>query len=597
VVVTDSKGHPIPDLRQEDFQISEDGHRQDVGSFRAFSDGEPKVDSSSSASSPAPKLEAPSPNVFTNRARGPDTGAVTLVLFDMLNTPIQDQAYARQQLVKFIQAKPKDMQFALCTMSLGTNTHLRMIQGFTPSETVLLAAATGKKATPKETRWQVSTAGNLGNVNTVADLAKEGPTGGFQGLLSALQQGQAVEQVSDTEHRSAITLESMMLLARYLSGIRGRKNIVWLSGSFPISLAATTTFNNIALDNPNYTAKIKRVTNLMAEAQIAIYPVDVRGLIGAGQSASGAGGMGGPSFAGPQDLSGGNMISPTPSIPSDMQALAQEAAERDTLLQFATATGGKAFFNTNGIRDAIATAAEQGSNYYTLSYNPSNKNFDGKFRKIKVQLAEKGYSLHYRQGYYADDLRSSARETELARRASIVAMQHGTPLAHQILFSVRVSPVGSKTKMDAGKIGGILAARSKKAPQNATPSALVEVQHYIVDYTISGSELRFLPLENSKYRNTLTLMATSFNGEGRMLTGVSSLGTRELPAAEFTKIAEGRFGVQSEIDVPLEATSIRLGLQDQMSNRLGTVEIPLPVPPDPELQGAAKNSLPPIEPD
>jgi len=92
-------------------------------------------------------------------------------------------------------------------------------------------------------------------------------------------------------------------------------------------------------------------------------------------------------------------------------------------------------------------------------------------------------------------------------------------------------------------------------------------------------------------------MGTSFNGEGRMLTGVSSLGTRELPAAEFAKIAEGRFGVQWEMDVPIEATSIRLGLQDQMSNRLGTVEIPVPVPPDPEMQAAAKNSLPPIEPD
>jgi hypothetical protein len=91
-------------------------------------------------------------------------------------------------------------------------------------------------------------------------------------------------------------------------------------------------------------------------------------------------------------------------------------------------------------------------------------------------------------------------------------------------------------------------------------------------------------------------MGTSFNREGRMLTGASSLGSRELPPAEFAKVAEGRFGVQWEMDVPLEATSLRLGLQDQMSNRLGTVEIPLPVPPDPEMQ-AAKNSLPPIEPD
>lgn len=593
VVVTDSKGHPIPDLRQQDFQVLEDGRAQDVHSFREFSNGEPKAEEGTTS----PKLEAPSPNVFTNQSHAPDTGAVTLILFDMLNTPIQDQAYARQQLVKFIESKPKNMQFALCTMSLGTTTHLRLVQGFTPNETVLLAAATAKKTTPKETHWQASTSGNFNNVNTVADLAKSGASSGFQGLLSALQQGQAVEQVSDTEDRSAITLESMMLLARYLSGIRGRKNIVWLSGSFPISLAATTTSNNMALDNPNYTAKIRRVTNLMAEAQIAVYPVDVRGLMGAGQSAAGAGGMGGPSVIEPQDISGSSLISPGPAIPSGMQALAQEAAERDTLLQFATATGGKAFFNTNGIRDAIATAAEQGSNYYTLSYNPSNKNFDGKFRKIKVQLAQKGYSLHYRQGYYADELHNSAREAELARRARVVAMQYGTPLAHQILFSVRVSPVGSKTKIDAVKIGGILPAPAKNQGNKPTPSAIVEAQHYVIDYTIDGSELRFVPLENSNYRNTLTLMATSFNREGRMLTGVSMMGTRELPAAEFARVAEGRFGVQSEFDVPLEATSIRLGLQDQMSNRLGTVEIPLPVPPDPEMQRAMRSSLPPIEPD
>lgn len=595
VVVTDSKGRPVPDLGQQNFQIFEDGHPQDVRSFRAFRDGESEQ-SQSSASATA-KSDEPSPNVFTNQTHGPDMGAVTLVLFDLLNTPIQDQAYARLQLVKFLQSKPKNMQFALCTMSLGTNAHLRLIQGFTPDENVLLAAAKAKKATPKETHWQVSTAGNLNNVNTVADLARGGPTSGFQGLLSALQQGQALEQVSDTQDRSAITLESMMLLARYLSGIRGRKNIVWLSGSFPISLAATTNSNNLALDNPNYTEKIRRVTNLMAEAQIAFYPVDVRGLIGAGQSAAGPGGMGGPSVIEPQDPSGSNLISPGPSIPSNLQALAQEAAERDTLVQFATATGGKAFFNTNGIRDAIATAAEQGSNYYTLSYNPTNKNFDGKFRKIKVQLAQKEYSLHYRQGYYADQLHSSEREAELARRARVVAMQQGTPLSHQILFSVRVSPVGAKTKMDTARIGGIVVAPSGNAAKNPTPPAAVEVQHYLLDYTVNGSELRFVPLENSKYRNTLILMATSFNREGRMLTGVSMMGTRELAPAEFARIAEGRFGVQSEIDVPLEATSIRLGLQDQMSNRLGTVEIPLPVPPDPELQHEAKSSLPPVEPD
>jgi hypothetical protein len=42
---------------------------------------------------------------------------------------------------------------------------------------------------------------------------------------------------------------------------------------------------------------------------------------------------------------------------------------------------------------------------------------------------------------------------------------------------------------------------------------------------------------------------------------------------------------------------MRLGVQDQMSNHLGTVDVPLPVPPDPNVPRKTKNTLPEIEPD
>src|SRR5581483_5350557 len=86
VVVTDSKGHPIKGLAEKDFQISEDGHPQDVRSFREFSDDVHPEDASANPMptlTPA-KISTPSPNVFTNQTRAPDAGAVTLVLFDML---------------------------------------------------------------------------------------------------------------------------------------------------------------------------------------------------------------------------------------------------------------------------------------------------------------------------------------------------------------------------------------------------------------------------------------------------------------------------------------------------------------------------------
>jgi VWFA-related protein len=605
VVVTDSKGHPVKGLVQQDFHLAEDGKPQDLHSFREFtgSDDQSKTAPPAPApqSQPTAALSKPSPNVFSNDTRVAESGAVTMILFDLLNTPLQDQVFARQQLIKFLQSKPKNSQLALCTLSGGGSTggargggtsHLRLIQGFTVDETLLLAAAKGGKAMPKNVRWQVSADGTANSASTVADLAQGGQTSGFQGLSAVLQSMQAEQQVTDTDERASITLESMMLLSRYLAGIPGRKNVVWLSGSFPMSISATTNSGNPSLDNPNYTYKIKLITNLLAEAQIAVYPVDVRGLLGGGLSADNSGGMGGPSTVAPSDFSASSVIAPTPNIPQDMQSLARQAAERDTLTQFATATGGKAFYNSNGIREAIETAVEQSSNYYTLSYRPTNKLYDGKFRKIKVMLAEKGYTLHYRQGYYADDSNTIAKDAELSRRTRAVAMQHGSPQSRQLLFSARVVPVGGKKRVDRTTLGDVLVPS-----KTAAPSEAVEVQHYSIDYSFEGSELRFIPLANANYRNVVTLMATSFDREGQMLTGLSNVGTSDLEPAVYQKVIAGEFSVHQEADVPVEAASLRLGIQDQMTNHIGTVEIPLPVPPARDGPRRARTSLPEIEPD
>lgn len=589
VVVTDSKGHPIRGLPQQDFKLEEDGKLQDIRYFRGFTDPDTQA-----VTAPAPVPSPPSklsPNVFSNDTHAPDSGAVTLVLFDLLNTPTADQVYARQQLIKFLQSKPKYAQFALCTMSAG-ESRLQLIQGFTPDETLLLAAAKGKKGRPQGVTWQESAAAMANAVSDTAQLA-QGRSSGFQNLLGALQNVEAHEQIADADERVAVTVDSMMQLARYLSGIPGRKNVIWLSGSFPITLATTANFNDPTLENRNYGNLIKRATNLLADAQIAVYPVDVRGLIGGGIAAAGnTGSMGGSTYVDQADFSPTAVT--TGSIgggaPQELQALAQDAAERDSLIQIAAATGGKAFYNSNGIRDAIATASEQGSNYYTLSYTPANKVYDGKFRKIKILLPEKGYTLHYRQGYFADATYDATKDADLARRTRAVAMQHASPPSRQIRFSVTVGTVGAKKKIDRAILGNALVPAKVR-----DPSAPIEVQHYMIDYTLQGSALRFIPLANATYRNVLTLMVSSFDREGRMLTGVTSVGASELQPAAYNKVIAGEFGVRQEVDVPVQAASLRLGIQDQMSNRLGTVDIPLPVPPLPDAP--RKSRLPEIEPD
>src|SRR5678809_761112 len=101
--------------------------------------------------------------------------------------------------------------------------------------------------------------------------------------------------------------------------------------------------------------------------------------------------------------------------------------------------------NTNDLVEALTTATETGGHYYALTYSPSNTNYDGKLRHIRVELARKGYRLEYRRSYYGkaevngrEEKRPAAdlQPIAVARPADSMYpnMQHGAPIAHQLLF-------------------------------------------------------------------------------------------------------------------------------------------------------------------
>jgi len=128
VVVTDSKGHLVKGLQRSDFTITEDGKPQELTQLAEYNQTQNPV--ATASAQPEEKL----PPIFFPTVQPAETGAVTVVLFDLLNTPLADQVRAQDELVKFIKNKPKGAQFALCT--LGTS--LQMFQGFTQDENTLL---------------------------------------------------------------------------------------------------------------------------------------------------------------------------------------------------------------------------------------------------------------------------------------------------------------------------------------------------------------------------------------------------------------------------------------------------------------------------
>jgi VWFA-related protein len=119
VVVTDSMGRPVRDLTEKDFAVTEDGKPQRVLSFDVH-DFDPTLDFT------PPKLPPLPANTFVNVPTTPERGPLYVILYDLVNMEQDNQAYARQQLLKFIKSKPEGARFAIFVLSDG----LHLVQGF-----------------------------------------------------------------------------------------------------------------------------------------------------------------------------------------------------------------------------------------------------------------------------------------------------------------------------------------------------------------------------------------------------------------------------------------------------------------------------------
>jgi len=99
VVAVDSKGHPLPDLKAEDFSVLEEGTSQ---SIRVFSFQQPAP--AGEAEQAPPKLPA---NLITNVPTYKPNRALSVLLLDGLNTDSLAQKYARQEMLKYLEKLPQ----------------------------------------------------------------------------------------------------------------------------------------------------------------------------------------------------------------------------------------------------------------------------------------------------------------------------------------------------------------------------------------------------------------------------------------------------------------------------------------------------------
>jgi len=373
------------------------------------------------------------PNTYSNAPLYPQASAFNVLLLDGLHTPVDKQTDVRRQMIQYMGKIAPGTSLAIFTLS----SRLRMITGFTTDASQLTKAMQSAKTTP---RTSDVTGSGLSVANTDTTLDNWSGTSATSDSEAMLEQWEADITSFQTDERVRMTLDAFQQLALYLGAVPGRKNIIWFSASFPIGIDPDTTMKNGFDAARMYADQIRQTSEDLAAARVSGYPVDARGLmnfstIDASYTPSGgisSGGSGGFGRGGRAPGMG------TPMAKDTHNAMVTNAEEEASMREIAKETGGKAYINTNGLRDAIADAVANGSSYYTLTYVPENKNFDGRFRKLQVRVDGGGLNLAYRDGYYADPASKITAHDAKQITPILAAMLHGAPPATQILFNTRV---------------------------------------------------------------------------------------------------------------------------------------------------------------
>jgi VWFA-related protein len=564
VVVTDAKGKPVAGLSPSDFSVFEDGVAQPLRSF------EPHTPATAVAYVP-PKIPKLPPNTFLNLATAPESGTPTVLLYDMVNTPLDALMYAHEELLRYLKHRKPGTQVAIFV--LGDKLHL--LQGFTDDDALLISALdrnNGHVAQSKQLSSAGSTASSAQSLSpspaaadpssgvTPASLSQT-QTGKNQSLaqtVSRLESGEALEQSYRLDQRIDITLNGLTEIGRFLAALPGRKNLIWLSGSFPTVILpdASITVNSLGQDQAirNYGDQIKEATDLLNLSHVAVYPVDVRGVL----------------------------VPPNDGIGID-KFISGQALERSTMDSIAESTGGRAYYQTNDVGGAVDRATENGSIYYSMTYSPTNMKLDGGVRKIKVKLDKPGYSLGYRTSYYADDLQKAEQEAADAPESPLSpSLELGTPVAHELFIEARLQAVGepvAATPKQMELLAEYESMRAKKKKDKKTPAAApsLMMQSYLITYGLLPRQLKMEVQTDGAHKALLEMGVLSYDQDGRKLNGSDSRIEDDIPAQRFALLQDEGYHLYQTVAIPVTAAAVRVAVRDTTDNRIGSLEIPLPL--------------------
>jgi len=486
-VVATNRDGTVGDLRQTDFQILDGKVERKISFFSVHRAQEV---------SPA---RAPLPQGFrTNRPERFGTpGTVTILLFDGLNTAFADQILARRQIVEFLSGIGPGDRVAVYLL----RRDLTVLQDFTDDPKSLVDAVRKVRATA---------AVEMGNssgekANTIDETLNR-----FLELMSKRVADFAVME------RARLTMAAIESIARHAAQIPGRKNLVWVSGGFPLGLnqRPSESIRGLSQYAVDHSEEVLRFARTVAAAKLSVYPVDARGLTLASR------------FSASDATVNARSIGTPPETVSNHETMELIAAQ----------TGGRAFLNTNDVSGAIRQAINDAAVGYTLGFYVAEDEKDGKFHPIKIKVARPGTTLRHQSGYLAE------KDTPLdPKRASggLSAALSG------VLESASVHIVG-------GLIPG-------EGPDDRVLRVFVEPTHLRIAES------------SGRWKASLVFSVAQVSANGETLSTQNEPMNLNLTAAQFASLQKDGVMLSKPIVLDRGAVEVRFAVLDISTGRTGSL--------------------------
>ena len=528
-VIALDHGHPVGNLTRNDFKVFDNGKPQTITVFRVESNQAPSV-----------KLPPLPPGTFANWAEraGYAAPSVTVILLDALNTPFASQAYARQQVIKFLeQLRPND-RVALYAL----DSRLMVLHDFTSDAAPLLEAlghyrgrdvkelhsardaVAGSYFNPGGSDSSGSSDLEAGGMSGMG-MPRPGPDSTLLG--SWLSDVQVRQKDYYSLQRVKITTAALIAIANHLRGLPGRKNLIWVSGGFPMwrnldRMLKPNGSGDGSADLQNFNSSMSRAARALNSVNLAIYPVDARGL----------------------------MVDPNYSVMREHISQRITTSFQDsfaTMDELASRTGGRAFYNNNDIRGSIRRVVDDSRVTYVLAYYPKDVKWNGEFRKIKVRVDRRGVRLQYRRGYAAMPEEKSPAAVGRAE------------LAEAVVSPLDATGIGLAVQMVPDRTGNV-------AGQPA----------FLLHFEVEPQDVTF-EQQGGLWNASLTLVTEEFDPRGDSLKGVSQKVQLHLKPDLYQKVLVKGMGFSERLPFPIlyNAERLRVVIRDDPTGAMGSVNVPL----------------------